>query len=122
MEKISRILPSSPRFKNPDIKSAGVARSGTASFGRPVGVSALARPALDEVKPLDPRAAIVDRVSSAFFMKRNEAPTPAQEAEIDQILAKFQDVDSDLNPATASVRDGDADEAPAIGGNLNIVA
>lgn len=138
MEKISRILPSSPRF-NSDLRGSGVARSGTPSFGRPVGTSALAKPAFDgmtkasdelrefqqtrvQTKPTDPKAQIVDRIANEFFMRKSSAPSTENDMETDQILEKLHDDDSDLNPVTASVRESIDDEAPVVGGKLNIVA
>ncbi len=139
MEKISRILPSSPRLNNTDLRGSGVARSGTPSFGRPVGVSALAKPAFDGMskaseeleqfqsqrvpaRSTDPKAQIVERMASDFFMKRTQAPTPEEDQAIDEIVANFHDQDSDLNPVTAKVRENIDDDSLVIGGNLNIVA
>jgi hypothetical protein len=139
MEKISRILPSSPRLGNTDLRNSGVARPGTPSFGRPVGVSALAKPSFDGMakatdelkefqteraipKSMDPKAEIVNRMSSEFFMKRTAAPTVEDSAAIDELLTKYHDEDSDLNPVTAKIRESLDDDAPVIGGNLDIIA
>ncbi|MEK6555699.1 MAG: hypothetical protein AABZ31_10690 [Bdellovibrionota bacterium] len=139
MEKISRILPSSPRFTS-DMRNSGVARSGTPSFGRPVGVSALAKPAFDgmakasdelkefqemrtpALKSVDPKAQIVERMANDFFVKRAAAPTIEENQEFDQIVESFHDEESDLNPMTAKIREGIDDDMPVIGGNLNIIA
>ena len=42
MEKISGIVPSSPRVTSVDLQNAGAARPGMPTFGRSVGVSSLA--------------------------------------------------------------------------------
>lgn len=42
MDKISRILPSTQRVTTVDLKGSGTSRSGTPSFGREIGVSAMA--------------------------------------------------------------------------------
>ena len=139
MEKISRILPSSPRFKNADIKSAGAARSGMPSFGRPVGESSLAKkPSFDgmvnaqerlgefqseRVQTKDPKAEIVDRIANDFFMKRGQGPTVEDNQAIESVLQEFHDADSDLNPVTSNFKSASPDEdAPAVGGYLDIVA
>lgn len=41
MEKLSSILPTSPRVKNVDMTDAHPVRPGTPSYGRPVGISAV---------------------------------------------------------------------------------
>tara|TARA_Y100000817_G_scaffold313889_1_gene311088 strand:+ start:252 stop:710 length:459 start_codon:yes stop_codon:yes gene_type:complete len=96
MEKISGILPSSARVKNVDMKDAHPVRPGTPTFGRPEGVSNLARntklssidtymerPMTDRQREELGRAKIVDRVSNGFFMKeplrRTESPAASVE-------------------------------------------
>lgn len=91
MEKISGIIPSSPRVASVDLKEAAPVRPGTPSFGRPEGVSSLRQTqapnapsiamdtarkgiaAMDEAngwraKDLT-RAAMVEGMNQKFFMK-----------------------------------------------------
>ena len=99
MEKISGILPSSPRITGADLKNSGVARSGTPSFGRPTNES-LSQPSgqmtrastadraiaeLNELQNIrsvqnnDSRVEIVNRIANDFFGKAQASPvkTPA---------------------------------------------
>lgn len=142
MEKISRILPSSPRVTSTDMRNSGVARPGMPSFGRPVGVSALAKPevnisarASEELAglkqmrepnqlPKDPKAAIVDRIANDFFMRKSAPVEEALETDgTSEILEKFHSQeDSDLNPMTGQAPVDADDDAPVVGGRLNIVA
>lgn len=140
MEKISRILPSSPRFKNVDVKSAGSVRAGMPSFGRPVGESALAKkPSFDGMassaeqlqdfqaqrvpQSQDPKAQIVEKIANDFFIQRNRAPTVEDNLAVETILQNFHDEDSDLNPMTSRLKEAAVDEdAPVIGGYLDVVA
>lgn len=48
MEKISGILPSSPRVSSVDMKEAAPVRPGTPTFGRPEGVSSLRKAKIGE--------------------------------------------------------------------------
>lgn len=123
MEKISRILPPSPRVTSADLRNSGVARPGAPSFGRPVGVSALATPRFDgmaraseELREFraqreptynkDPKSQIVERISREFFSKapKTELPTTENGVSIaDEIIANFHDGDSDLVPVTGKL-------------------
>lgn len=147
MEKISSILPGTPRVTTADLRNSGVARPGAPSFGRPMGVSALAaRPEVDgsasasaelsnlrglrepNARPKDPKADIVERIANNFFNKKAAGvETPVQNDATAEILEKFHaQEDSDLNPMTvkaptATAEDVD-DNAPVVGGKLNIMA
>lgn len=146
MEKISRILPGSPRVTTADLRGSGVARPGSPGFGRPMGVSALAaKPepadvsmtASKELSNLrfmrepnqpasrDEKADIVQRMSDSFFMKKARQPEVEVQNDVtSEILEKFHSMeDSDLNPMTGAPPAELADEEmPIKGGNLNIVA
>jgi hypothetical protein len=92
VEKISRILPSSPRITSTDIKDAHPVRPGTPTFGVPEGNSTgsgINRSALDanliahdhlDWRSKDQKnAAIAQTVSKSFFMKNaGEAEGPDQ--------------------------------------------
>jgi hypothetical protein len=140
MEKISRILPSSPRVASADMRNSGVARSGMPSFGRPQGVSALATPRFDgmarateELKDFkaereptlnkNPKAEIVERLSRDFFSVK-----PKEDTGVDisaEIVARFHDGDSDLNPLTgrsAAAAEELAEDTPVVGGQLDVMA
>lgn len=87
MEKISGIIPSSPRVSTVDLKNAGTVRPGAPGFGRAQGISSLAQTsAIDVVdrmslhelsghrktqkSPEHDQAKIVSDITSGFFMKR----------------------------------------------------
>jgi hypothetical protein len=146
MEKISRILPSSPRVASADLRNSGVARPGSPSFGRPVGVSALAavskfdgagraaaelgelRAEREPTKSKDPHVEIVERMSRDFFVSRPTVEAPRNENGVDlaeEIVAKFHDGDSDLDPFTGSgahVAEELGEEVPVVGGQLDVMA
>ena len=77
MDKISSILPASPRVTNVDLKSSGTARSGMPSYGRPqldeTG-SARRHTQTNEMMALNkisnPHVDIVDQISREFFMQK----------------------------------------------------
>ncbi len=144
MDKISRILPGSPRVTTADLRGSGVARPGSPGFGRPMGTSALAaKPEVDvsvtagqelsnlraqrepnRIPTKDDKADIVQRMADNFFMKKAKQPEVAPQNDVtDEILEKFHSMeDSDLNPNTSTMPSEMADEMPIKGGNLNIVA
>lgn len=160
MEKISRILPPSPRLTAVDLKNSGVTRPGAPSFGRPVGTSALGTPrfdgmsrALDELKEFktmrepthakDPKVEIVERISRDFFSTSPKAAETAKTHELaEQIVARFHDGDSDLDPMTGASRFRDevndltgetesdpfsasadlGEDAPMVGSQLDVMA
>ncbi len=112
MEKISGILPSTPRITNVDLKSSGLSRAGMPSFGRPQATSTGAareqRQMLERemfgdlaaatTRPKDPKAAIVDHMADSFFMRkgRTEPGTASGLADV-----RFDmDASADLDPAT----------------------
>ena len=82
MEKISGILPASPRITAVDLKSSGTARSGMPSYGRPQleATGSARRETLPNAIPKavgpvnDPHVEIVDRIAREFFMQKNQAP------------------------------------------------
>lgn len=82
MEKLSSILPSSPRIKNVDLSDAQPVRPGVATYGRPVGVNPMKdrftvsqeakdiafRETLGAVNPKEAKSVkIVDDLSKKFF-------------------------------------------------------
>jgi hypothetical protein len=69
MEKISRILPSSPRVQSTDLSSAAPVRPGTPSFGRAVGVSTN-HPDTKAAREV----ATIQALSDAFFMQNKKTP------------------------------------------------
>lgn len=85
MEKISGIIPSSPRLSSVDLNEASPVRPGTPSFGRPQGVSTLSEPSVSmdtarkgaaihremmDWRSKDERdAAMVAEMSNRFFVK-----------------------------------------------------
>ena len=58
MEKISGILKNSPRVQAADLRDANPVRPGTPSFGRPEGVSSLAKSALTALEVQKPAVAM----------------------------------------------------------------
>ncbi len=89
MEKISGIIPKSPRVSAVDLKESGAVRPGTPTFGRPEGVSSLkeamkqdavqkgigAHQEMSDWKSKDMRhAALAAEVSSRFFGHRSRDP------------------------------------------------
>lgn len=102
MEKISGILPPSARLSNADLKSSGVARSGTPSFGRPTleNSTPTSRPierastserAVAELRELqnirqsqndEARVEIVNRIANDFFGNKTPA-VPASPVPMD---------------------------------------
>jgi hypothetical protein len=87
MNKISGIIPSSPRVAAVDIKEAPPVRPGTPSFGRNQGVSSLKdveapttaeksvsvhRDLMDWRSKDQEKAAVAARMSNAFFMKKEK--------------------------------------------------
>ncbi len=96
MEKISGIIPSSPRVKAVDLKAARPVRPGTPSFGAPEGSSSLKdqvtlsgitmqNPNSIEVprwkSKEDSQAEIVNRITNQFFKKSADAPARGQQPE-----------------------------------------
>ena len=88
MQKISSILPSSPRVGGVDLKSASAVRPGTPSFGRPVGEStgiardgwstaekaANIREEMDvRLRNLSEPPEIVQKMTEQFFMQKSSA-------------------------------------------------
>ena len=84
MQKISGIISSNARLNNVDMKDAHPVRPGVPAFGRPSGTSKLRdtvrkstidtmldRPMTDREASELKNAQIVERVSSAFFMKKS---------------------------------------------------
>lgn len=106
MDKISSILPASPRITNVDMKSSGTARSGMPSYGRPqleATGSARRHTQTNQMhaamnKIVDPHVDIVEKISNEFFMQKSQAPK--SELIIDR--AAIFDADSDLDPMTES--------------------
>lgn len=111
MEKISGILPSTSRITSVDLKSSGAVRSGTPSYGRPVGLSAPAAREIERTtaqnaravheqlmsrRSLDPRAQIVEKMADNFFVNRN------RQVEAEPMSAIEWDANADLNPSTGS--------------------
>lgn len=132
MEKISGILPASARITSVDLKNSGVARSGSPSFGRPQGSSSVVRKQQDvfqsaaerhseamslrhpsQMAAKDPQVAIVEKISSDFFMK------PVVSGP--EVLAAEMPVDygpsADLDPQTNTREDLDL---PEVGGYLDV--
>ena len=106
MDKISGILPASPRITSVDLKNSGTARSGMPSYGRPqLDATGSARRHTQTnamhatmSKPIDPHVDIVDKISKEFFMQKSQAPK--SELMVDR--AAIFDADSDLDPMTES--------------------
>lgn len=110
MEKISGILPSTTRITSVDLKSSGSVRSGTPSYGRPVGLSSAAEREIErttaqnaramherlmEKRSMDPRAQIVQKMADDFFINKNQAEAAP--------MAAIQfDANADLDPATGA--------------------
>jgi hypothetical protein len=105
MEKISSILPATPRITAVDLKNSGVARSGTNPFGRDVGLSSIDRrkaleaalpkgsgdAAINETgRPLDPRAAIVKDMADKFFGEKIKNYSNTTQPAADVIQDKLQ--------------------------------
>lgn len=146
MEKISRILPASPRVSSADLRNSGVARPGAPSFGRPVGVSALAannkfdgmaratsefqefRAEREKNNHKHPHVEIVERMSKEFFSTRPTTEMPKTENGVDladEIVSRFHDENSDLDPMTSRVTrvaEELGDDLPVIGGQLDVMA
>ncbi|MES2857357.1 MAG: hypothetical protein V4692_15915 [Bdellovibrionota bacterium] len=118
MEKISGIIPKSARVTSVDMKEANPVRPGTPSFGRPQGVSSLAKPALVSTAPETARigagihdermtwrsedamkAGIASSVSNSFFMK-NDKPAEVSVKDIDAVrLIPVDQMPARSNPA-----------------------
>lgn len=100
MDKISGIIPSSPRLQSVDLKDAAPVRPGTPSFGRPEGVSSLNKPPMISTAPETARrgAAIHEQrmdwrsedarkanmaaeMSNSFFMKNDKKAEPVRDIE-----------------------------------------
>ncbi len=99
MEKISGIIPSSPRVASVDLKEAAPVRPGTPAFGRPESVSALkaatremglatAQKAMNSKQELtdwrtkdSKQAVIAAELSSKFFVKNQKSAPPMQASE-----------------------------------------
>ena len=107
MDKISGILPASPRITSVDLKNSGTARSGMPSYGRPqLEQTGSARRHTQTnamhaamTKTVDPHVDIVDKISKEFFMQKTQAPK--SELMVDR--SAIFDADSDLDPMTESV-------------------
>lgn len=98
MEKLSSILPASPRVKSVDLKAAQPVRPGVPRFGRPEGLVSRDRLSLSpEAKEMafketlaarNPREAqsakIAEEVTAKFFQNRLDR-TPAAESAIDRV-------------------------------------
>jgi hypothetical protein len=146
MEKISSILPATARVTAVDLKNSGVARPGTPSFGREVGMSSVlkkqeadiaarANKIRDEQAGLrtgfqrDPRAEIVQRMADDFFI--NKARQYEQEkntvplAEVDR-LADLSQIDvNEISPVSKpSITNGasDSDDGYVSGQHLDVMA
>ncbi|MCB0342726.1 MAG: hypothetical protein H6626_14310 [Pseudobdellovibrionaceae bacterium] len=92
MDKISGILPSTSRIKSVDLREAGAARPGMPSFGRPIGTSELSNSQnrattaqaasavhgqlMDARSKSQNDAAIAQKITDGFFMKRFATPSP----------------------------------------------
>jgi hypothetical protein len=107
MEKISGIIPSTQRVSSVDLKDAAPVRPGTPSFGRPQGISSLAKPMIStqsDINRLAPMSTAVAatglmpekltwrqedqrkanaaaEVSNAFFMKNTTEAEPVHDIE-----------------------------------------
>lgn len=134
MEKISGIIPSSARVKNVDMKDAHPVRPGVPSFGRPEGVSNLAkntrlssidtmleRPMTDRQRLEYEKSKIVDRVSNGFFMKE-PIETPAASVEFSnyipvddmQLTSQAQSTPTEeIAPVSTMAQEGDASDPVA---------
>lgn len=112
MEKISGILKNSPRVQSVDLRESTPVRPGTPSFGRPEGVSALAKSALDTLKPAptleveqpwkskdQQQAQLAAELAGRFFSKpvtaeavmANESRIPATAVPVDMIPMSIMD-------------------------------
>jgi hypothetical protein len=101
MDKISRILPSSPRINSTDVGDSHPFRPGAPSFGNPEGISSLTdritRSAVEPSQQIhqklatwktkdEQRAAIAKNVSDGFFMNKKEKAPSAVNALTDRAL------------------------------------
>ena len=96
MQKISRIVPGSPRVSGVDMKSASAVRPGTPSFGRPVGESTEiargnlttaqkavnAREEMDARRKLGEQPEIVKNLTEQFFLQKASGPDTRSTVEL----------------------------------------
>lgn len=113
MEKISRVLPPSPRVKSVDLEAAHPVRPGTPTFGIPVGSTssdrltlsneAKARAFQETLAARNPRQAnhakIAENVTREFFETRLYKEPARGEAEVLQPTVAYEPA---VKPAVAS--------------------
>lgn len=110
MQKISGILPTTPRLTSADLKDSGAVRPGAPTFGRPIGESNLASRVRkssidgmmndnqfisDRQKGVIEKAKIIEDLSSGFFMSK-----PAKMAAIDKSFEDFQPMEPNSSPVS----------------------
>lgn len=135
MEKISGIIPANARVTTVDLKNSGVARSGSPSFGREVGVSSViarsneldlsAKANLIQADQIslrsskrDPRAEIVQRMTDNFFMKK--AKQYEEIANNEDNLIENSTTDLTLNSDLDSDESA-SEDSPVAGQHLDII-
>lgn len=148
MEKISSILPANARVTTVDLKNSGVARAGTPSFGREVGLSSVIERNQAELATrantlqgeqlkqrtsakLDPRAEIVQKMADNFFMNKarqieaEKADRP--ESSNETMIREMREQIAPLTAQSQNMTDADAELSSSeddviVGQHLDVMA
>lgn len=124
MEKLSSVIPASPRVKSVDLKNAKPVRPGAPTYGSPVGMTSRERDRIvlsSEAKDLafqetmgarNPRemrqAQMVDEVTRRFFETRLNQPDPNVMARGDRVAIAGADAPENVEE-TAAIKTGKLD-------------
>lgn len=133
MEKISGIVPSSPRTKAVDLRDAPPVRPGAPGFGRPEGVSSLREARIGETaaraadlsreqlgwRTKDQKQAAMARDVSERFFRKATAPA-AQEVVVDQDFNYRLDQNRTSKPAGFKMDRLDEFQRQSLGGGSGI--